>query len=671
MNINSTSNNKKEVEDVSTRVKNTKKEIEQLKTELEKLINSGTQASINNLLSENKPTLETSQFSENKTCDKIKSPIKTTERQIPKNVTQHETKCPSKKTRNYDVNEARNYIKKQREKRAEQLRAQINVTDNKLDLKKQKLRDLQKKSLELVTKNVQLKRERSKSREKVTQIRIDKTNIRSKSLETIKNENCCVKSQDRQKQPPARAKSQEKKKSEHDERLARSRARQTSVTTESQQIKSNIKLIENDVKKTVDILQETESKNLNEEISSNSFTEFIKNVPEVREPKIVLEHSIMTDACVKDTKETQTSRTNFEGETWLQPPSVLPYPYNFINTVKRKLQYAINSPRSFVDVGIQNSEENTEHTPETEKTKSKEEIKELLIKSANTELKSFVSHKCLDLKAVENLELIPNKTHSKSNKEVSKNLFNNYDSESDTSKNIPEISSESLILVDKPQLNFDKLKKIKLQNIKKSSQSESYSSDFYKDETAPSAKSKSEDSTIKTIASDERIISDLIYSISVNDNKTPTFIDSKIEQSENFNAATNDELTSFKPLSTERQLLKKLSDSLTLKKPSVSLSTRDLNSENNEVNTITTRTENSSTENKSESRCTVNSLKIVDSTCSKTVTGDHKSLCLKGSDFLVSGKKEQNKSEAMKNQLKNITVRPTTSSKVSNYVKMI
>ncbi|XP_044257989.1 centrosome-associated protein 350-like [Tribolium madens] len=514
MSINPT-NKHNQVENVSTRVKNTKKEIEQLKTELEKLISLGTQPPeppIKKL-----PSFET-------------QPVREPEKNSKKPAPETAKKSPLKKARSYDVNEARNYIKKQREKRAEQLRAQINVTDNKVDLKKQKLKELHQKTIELVTKNVQLKRERSKSREKTPPVRIDR----------------------------ARAKPQ------RNERVSRPKTRTEAPKTESEQ---NARV------------SRSESQQ-NEKVSRS---EAPKTVSE--KPQKVAEHSIMTDACVKDTKETQTSRD--KGAQWMEPP-VVPYPYNFINTVKRKLQFAVNSPRNYIDVGVQNS-----GTPECGQTKSREEIKEMLIKSANSELRSFASHKCLDLKAVENLEL----------RQVSKNLF--IDSESDTSKNIPDISSESVTSVDKPKLDFDKLKNYKLQN-------ESYSSDFHKES-----------------------VSEIINTESFKKNRD----------------------------SQSRKVMKTLSDSdsiqesLTLKEPNVSLSIRNLNSINGKTNTITIKSlsENYSSDSSfSQEKPSFKSL-LTGSENSK----NQSETLSKNTDENSDLEKPQND---VKNHLKNITLRPSSSS---------
>ncbi|EEZ99647.2 hypothetical protein TcasGA2_TC002404 [Tribolium castaneum] len=517
-----------QVENVSTRVKNTKKEIEQLKTELEKLISLGTQP----------PEPPTHKPAPDTQTVKKKAPPD-----------------PEKKPRSYDVTEARNYIKKQREKRAEQLRAQINTTDNKLDLKKQKLKELHQKTLELVTKNVQLKRERSKSRDKgEPPVRIDRSKAREKGGPLVRTNR--PKSQDKGGPPkidrsksPAQKVSEGSEKTQKSERISRAKA---------------------------------------------------------REPQKLAKTS-------SEAKETQTCD---KGAPWLEPPCAA-YPYNFINTVKRKLQFAVNSPRNFIDIGVQNS-----GTPPLE-TKSREEIKELLIKSAKSELRSFVSHKCLDLKPVENLEL----------REVSKNLFNNCDSgsESDTSKNIPDISSESL------KLDFDKLKNYKLQK-----SDDSYSSDFHK------------------------------------------------------------ESVSFKSLLTEKKVSKNFSDSdsvpesLTMKQPNVSLSVRNLSLANGKMNTVTIKSASEknylSDSNFSQEKQSFKSLLVGGKNSesvsdhletSKIITTEENTNNLETSSKNSSSKiiTEENTSNNRslslekpqndgKNQLKNITLRPSSSTNNVNEIHL-
>lgn len=138
----------------------------------------------------------------------------------------------------------------------------------------------------------------------------------------------------------------------------------------------------------------------------------------------------------KSTKETQTSKqTNLDFPPWLQEKRFDSNPLNFINTVRRKLEEAVNTPKKNVDIGIQNSMA----FPARNKEESLQNLQQNFKKS---ELKSLLSHRCLDLdqKTIENVELLP-KTFN--NRNFTSTIQSETESELDTSKNIPEISSES------------------------------------------------------------------------------------------------------------------------------------------------------------------------------------------------------------------------------------
>jgi regulator of replication initiation timing len=716
MNIHSTANKNKEVESVSTRVKNTKKEIEQLKSELEKLINLGAQPTY---------TKSTSEAAQPEIINSVTVTVDANRRepQIKKNVPEQPKKVapvapkklepaaantsPGKKTRNYNVAEARDYIKKQREKRAEQLKAQINVADNQVDLKKQKLKELHQKTLELVTKNVQLKRERSKSRDKVAPVRLDKANPRQENVSKSR-QNVVSKSRERSKQtaPSVRAKSQERTKPQNNERVSRARTRgppAETVATGAEKIDTNL-LYPPVVAPRVDDFEKTV---FVPDTAKDEPVDLNKRITSEPPQKQVLEHSIMTDACLKDTKETQTSRRNeFAGAEWMRPPPALSYPYNFINTVKRKLQCAINSPRSCVDVRVQNSVA----TPPASAAKSREEIRQLLIKSTHSDLRSFASHRApnLDLEAVENLEL----KNPKRLDLVSKNLFTNYDSESDTSKNIPEISSESLGSNEsKRLLSLDKLKDLKLQMLKKSSQSsvksdgedsDSYSSDFQKESIRTSI--------IRTVTGEKLAPGELSSGNSVtnstgNNYKVPRESDSKHGEvpsgAVKSQRGDGDSQMTFKSLLTEGQVSKSttgsiqemlnsrsVGDSLVLKEPSVVLSLRrdqksqDL--ENNRGNNVRVGSSSGSSSESTarsgeHSQGTFKSL-LTEGKVSKSSgasiserldtkdTADG-SLRLKPPTLSLSVGREEKVTHLSKSKMKNITIRPAVSNNVSIFEK--
>ncbi|KAF5279776.1 hypothetical protein FQR65_LT03307 [Abscondita terminalis] len=102
-------------------------------------------------------------------------------------------------------------------------------------------------------------------------------------------------------------------------------------------------------------------------------------------------------------------------------PPIMPYPYNFINAVKRKLNLVTRQTLKVdtVDVAIQSSLADDLKTPKLD-------------------LKSFLSHKCLDF---ETMTIFNKKSSSKH----TVNVENGCVSESDTSKDIPELSSENTI----------------------------------------------------------------------------------------------------------------------------------------------------------------------------------------------------------------------------------
>lgn len=600
--------------DLSKRILETRRQTEELKAQLQNLIDSGINSSLEcKTTSHSHPDKENIKESQNK-VQIIKS-YDTAHSQHVAKPSSSRIKLPdtkiekqekdSKKVRHYDVNKTREYIRKQKEKRLEQQKLQ-NEEKKKTELQKQKLQELHKKSLELVTKNVQAKRERSKSRERIDFVRpvkdvprsrstsrdrgyTDKNkpvskinyNKRGKSVEKIKKvpenlddknpnllytpipnymlqaqqqktkisaknspsvhnkivilsgnstdkkvespnsdpknkskslkpinlfntpkntntlypppENYEPKAQmhiNNKQNSPLNPSSQNNeaqfqmhtnnshnekkivfnKNSPHSFGKTNGNENDTEEKGVSKILDPNIaflnptdheidhsinsKPLENESNKNiVSVINILEYKNIqnnsksninlqspgNVNLISNNCNDFEKNKSEV---------AIGTDNLEKFTKETQTnSKPKHDFPPWLQDRRFESNPLNFINTVKRKLQYAINFPTTCVDVAVQSSIAQQNLKPEDSfQTKTKEEIIEILQHSAKSsrksDLKSFMSHRWLNLdqKTIDNIELIP-KSHSNRNLTVSKT--SETESESDTSKNIPEISSES------------------------------------------------------------------------------------------------------------------------------------------------------------------------------------------------------------------------------------
>lgn len=175
--------------DVGERINDTKKEIAQLSEELERLIKSN--AGLSNIESgqshsENVNTNHSIQI-KNEDNSKNVSNIHPTNKKLndtgkksvlpgPKIPAKPELVC-NKKITTHSKEATREFMRQQREKREEEKKR--TDSKNKIDqeLKKQKLLELQQRSLALVQRNIQLKRERSKSRDRKGQVRIDKSNV--------------------------------------------------------------------------------------------------------------------------------------------------------------------------------------------------------------------------------------------------------------------------------------------------------------------------------------------------------------------------------------------------------------------------------------------------------------------------------------------------------------
>ncbi|KAJ8919780.1 hypothetical protein NQ315_006309 [Exocentrus adspersus] len=489
--------------EISQRILETRKQTEELKAQLQSLIDAGINPSSTHKLETRALTdKENVKESENK-VQIIKSYDAAHSQHVPKLGTakvkpsesqKTEKDASPKKTRHYDVSKARAFIKEQREKRLEQQRLQ-NEEKKKADLKKQKLQELQKKSLELVTKNVQAKRQRSKSREHTkdfvrpvrdvptTRSRSSSrerdgraTNLtagkRSKSVEgcnvqvgeqetrdpnllyppvphymlhqispTVRSKISIISGNSSDISPKDCAKLLKPKKFFKTEMEP-----VTSTRAPCTEKKSEEKCNSPDAPNEIVIISGNCSNEKPQ--SATAKDKFVTNILEYKSShdKYVCDtrlstsrieadsddkSKVATDALKKVTRETQTnSELKQDFPAWLQERRLEPDPLNFINCVRRKLQDAINSPKVTVDIGVQSS------FAQPLASKSMGILQNSAKSSGSTrksELKSFLSHKPLDLdqKTIDHIELIP-KTH---------NL--DVESESDTSKNIPEISSES------------------------------------------------------------------------------------------------------------------------------------------------------------------------------------------------------------------------------------
>lgn len=379
---------------VSQRVQKTKKEIEELKAELEKLINVGIKQNSNENETVKKfPTESTTNMmlpvpETNRTnTNRSRSVSRLTDVKEKTSVMQEiNAKSSSKKVRNYDPEEAREYIKKQKEKRLIERKLKKADVNTKIDTK-QRLKDLHKKSLELVNKNVRQKRERSQSREKQ------------------QNENVV---------PPSKIPNIVNVRAKELVRNNVNFSRGTKLTTNNNNVE-----------------QED-----NKEKAAIKIQAAYRGYKERKLYKSILASNIMTkrDLNGKD-KEIQTNNNTVP--EWLQISSTPLNPYNFINTVKRKLNLAV---KEYTNVAVQSSILQEDQSKLILKTK--DQIKELLERSIKEHKsnESFVSH----------LKL----------KEPSVHLINNEEttSDSDTSKNIPDISSESTFSKDtlSTRLNLNK-----------------------------------------------------------------------------------------------------------------------------------------------------------------------------------------------------------------------
>lgn len=507
---------------VSQRVLQTKKEIEQLKLELEKLINRGIDADKAN----SSTIIVSGDRNESKSKESknvLSIPLHASAQQNP-NVTKKpsSTYIPKKdcrkeeisvevspkKTRHYNVEEAREYMRKQKEKRMEKIKIQMQASQNVIDIRKEKLKELQKRSLELVQKNITLKRERSRSRERNT---LPEKEIPQKEIKTnVKLTNKKQDSNTKTSSDPTNNCKDNIDNRVPDLNVNNNEEVPAVCSIKDQNVQTEFDLknicIRNDTKDeliTFDDLIKQDS-----DIRHKAALKIQSCYRRYRQRKIF--KSILKSKrrkmnnMLKNIKPVlNTENTELIAEKpaqnnvpfWLQTV-VEPYPYNFISAVKKKLNLATNTPvKTSSDIGVQISIEEPE---KVEVFKTTNEIRKAITESLK-ETGSFTSRKCLDLNLtkVKELQLCDEKfrnlkndcdIHRHSNDNIPTNPTHSKitlvkqgsdTSESDTSKNIPDISSESNVSsihskdhidIDSSQyklnINVDKLKKLKLQERK-------------------------------------------------------------------------------------------------------------------------------------------------------------------------------------------------------------
>ncbi|KAK5642799.1 hypothetical protein RI129_008966 [Pyrocoelia pectoralis] len=401
---------KQEAALVSDKVTKTKNEIEQLKAELEQLITRGITEGACNLKvtapNENEQQvtdIKAKTFKDN-IADLFNDPHVKTHKIYPKLtkskpiITKPELEQP-KKVRHYDQDVAREYIKKQKEKRrGELLNKKKDVVSN-VDLKKQRLQELREKSLKLLSKNVN--RARSLSRERKDE----------EPVEIV---------------PPA------------NERISSQISQTRKVHPQLGNITMRLPHSYCDVDET---LNRTTTKDDREIAAATKIQALFRGY---RQRKLLQDEPVKELIC----KEVQTSL--FE----LPKPEIVPYPYNFISAVRRKLNLVARQA----------------------KANASSVILESPVARKSPDLKSFLSDKCLnlDVKSIEHLTLKKSKT----------GVENGCASESDTSKNIPDLSSESSTDINllhsskrarssdtdeergRKNINVDRVKKLKLRQPK-------------------------------------------------------------------------------------------------------------------------------------------------------------------------------------------------------------
>ncbi|XP_019756884.2 centrosome-associated protein 350 [Dendroctonus ponderosae] len=395
-----------------------------------------------------------------------------------------------KKQRTYNVDEAREYLHNQRKKRAEELRSQKAGSKVSIDLKKEKLKQLQEKANELVRKNVQAKRSRSKSREPAiarsrsatvqqpsakskkpleesvilgfncgassvsvrpaTHLGFPKSNsIRNAiSLSNINSETRHLGTvQSPHLQTPAEVNYGTSTTFNHNltsnfQSQASKSAGRPLETVQSLSGNSEIPLSSKRKNQEKMVLNPTEK--IPKLREPEKVTSPWLKVPDSAFSKLISSYANSTGGSFPSNKVLTEEKTADEIHPQQREPAmskVTPHwlkeqpdgdPYNLINTIKRRCQldYGVttaNKP-SVVDVGVQSNIDAAQNTNST---------------SSKSELNSFKSHQHLNLarKTTSHLEL----PAFKDGPTLTKPSHYSSENESDTSRNIPSISSESAL----------------------------------------------------------------------------------------------------------------------------------------------------------------------------------------------------------------------------------
>ncbi|KAL1500818.1 hypothetical protein ABEB36_006255 [Hypothenemus hampei] len=387
---------------ISNRIRETTLETERLKRELEALLKS----EIDRVIPQNQQPF-------NSKSNRNPIPIiKSYELNVQKRI---ETIEPAqKKSKPYNKQEIMDHIRKQREKRLVEVKNNPKVSARvAAELRKEKLQELHEKAREIVRKNVET-RARSRSRES------HKSRSRSASTST--------------------------KNSPHQ----KSSNKSNEILKSSEPLQSRLDSASGASRKSsaVPIEKPQSPLAINDELAHGASYPNLLHPLDAIDPERRLR--LIAEAKFKQENESRTTlrapSVNLGIETARTAPEWLKDvpktdPYNFMNTVKRQLRYALEENKPFVsDVPVQ---------------------------SAKPLSASFISHKCLNLdpKTVEHVEL------DRKNLSAFSNNYNS-DNESNTSNNIPSIASEN------PELSPPSPSVLK---VKKQLFQESYSSDFASD----------------------------------------------------------------------------------------------------------------------------------------------------------------------------------------------